>query len=66
MTDARDALVNAAIDMLTAYGRSLTNAQRLGQLPAPFALRLMPLYILALLKSVSNRLLLLRGAGLVL
>ena len=53
MSDARDALVNSAIDMLSSYGGSLTSAQRLGQLPVPHSLRLMPLYVLALLKSVS-------------
>lgn len=53
MGDARDALVNSCIDMLTAYGNTLTSSQRMGQLPCPYTLRLMPLYLLALLKFVS-------------
>ena len=53
MQDARDAVINAAIDMLGSYGNSLTSAQRIGQLPCPPSLRLIPLYALALLKSVS-------------
>ena len=53
MGDARDAMLNAAIDMLGAYGHTLTASQRMGQLPCPYSLRLMPLYILALTKSVS-------------
>ncbi len=52
MGDARDAMINAAVDMLGAYGTTLTNSQRLGQVPCPFTLRLMPLGVLALLKSV--------------
>ena len=52
MSDARDALVNSAIDMLQAYGNTLTQSQRMGQVPAPWTLRLMPLYVLAMLKSV--------------
>lgn len=52
MGDARDAMMNAAIDMLGAYGNTLTASQRVGQLPVPYSLRLMPLYIHSLMKSV--------------
>ena len=56
MPDARDAMLNAAVDMLQAYGSHLlTASQRVGQLPAPFSLRLIPMYILALLKYVGFR-----------
>ena len=53
MSDAREAIVNAAIDVLNAYGATLTSAQRVGSLCINDSLRLMPLYCLALLKSVS-------------
>ena len=53
MSDAREAIVNAAIDVLNAYGNTLTAAQRMGSLCINDTLRLMPLYCLALLKSVS-------------
>lgn len=53
--DARDAMINAAVDMLSAYGSSLNAGQRQGQLPCLHQLRLVPLYILAMLKSVRNR-----------
>ena len=53
MQDARDALVNSCVDMLSAYGNTLTSSQRMGQLPCPYSLRLMPLYVLSLLKYVS-------------
>ena len=52
--DARDALVNAVVDMLGAYGTTLTSSQRMGQLPCPYNLRFMPAYALALLKFVSH------------
>ena len=53
MSDAREAIVNAAIDVLNAYGNTLTAAQKMGNLCINDTLRLMPLYCLALLKSVS-------------
>ena len=53
MSDARDAMLNAAIDMLSAYGATMSASQRLGQLACAYQLRLMPVFILALLKYVS-------------
>ena len=53
MSDARDAMINAAIDVLNSYGQTLTSSQRMGQVPVLFSFRLIPLYILALLKYVS-------------
>lgn len=54
LTDARDAFINATIDILSAY-RLAQNlpTQSSGQLQAPKNLALLPLYILALLKNVS-------------
>lgn len=52
--DAREAMINAAVDMLSAYGSCLSAGQRLGQLPCLYQLRLVPLYVLAMLKSVRS------------
>ncbi|XP_056301913.1 protein transport protein Sec24A isoform X2 [Danio aesculapii] len=49
VSDARDALVNAAVDMLSSYRSSVLTVPQPGLL-APACLRLFPLYILALLK----------------
>lgn len=52
LSDARDALINVAIDVLSAYKLS----QSIGEsgLFAPNSLKLLPLYIIALLKCVSD------------
>ncbi|KAK9406555.1 protein transport protein Sec24A [Crotalus adamanteus] len=50
LNDARDALVNAVIDSLSAYRSSVLTIQQPG-LMAPASLRLFPLFILALLKQ---------------
>ena len=54
MGDARDALVNSCIDMLGAFGTTVASPQKIGQLPCPYTLRLMPAFVLALLKYVSK------------
>lgn len=51
LSDARDALINVAIDILSAY--KLTQSSSGGGLVAPGSLKLLPLYIIALLKSVN-------------
>ncbi|KAL3877465.1 hypothetical protein ACJMK2_035167 [Sinanodonta woodiana] len=56
LSDARDALINAAVDILSAYGSTLPGSQRIGTLPACHSLRLIPMYILAMLKHVAFRL----------
>ncbi|ESN99520.1 hypothetical protein HELRODRAFT_101510 [Helobdella robusta] len=56
VADAREALTNVALDALNAYGENLSSGQRGGQLPCPFFLRALPLYILGLLKSIPFRL----------
>uniref|UniRef100_A0A673NEA7 Protein transport protein Sec24B-like n=1 Tax=Sinocyclocheilus rhinocerous TaxID=307959 RepID=A0A673NEA7_9TELE len=52
LSDARDALVNAVVDCLMAYRANGSNIQPSG-LITPAALRLFPLYVLALLKQVG-------------
>ncbi len=55
--EAREALVNAVLDVLKAYGDAcLSPAQRLGSLGLPFNLRLLPLLVSAILKSRAYRL----------
>ncbi|KAM6221820.1 protein transport protein Sec24B [Rhynchocyon petersi] len=54
LSDARDALVNAVVDSLSAYGSTLSNLQH-SVLIAPSSLRLFPLYVLALLKQKAFR-----------
>ena len=51
LSDARDALINAAIDVISAY--KLSQSCPSGGLLVPENLKLLPLYIIALLKSVS-------------
>lgn len=53
LSDARDALVNAVVDSLSAYRGTVSGLQ--GALVAPAALRLLPLYVLALLKQRALR-----------
>ncbi|XP_066135902.1 protein transport protein Sec24B isoform X1 [Saccopteryx bilineata] len=54
LSDARDALVNAVVDSLSAYGSTVSNLQHSG-LIAPCSLKLFPLYVLALLKQKAFR-----------
>uniref|UniRef100_A0A146V1D4 SEC24 family, member A n=1 Tax=Fundulus heteroclitus TaxID=8078 RepID=A0A146V1D4_FUNHE len=54
LSDARDAMTNAAIDSLTSYRQAVLTIQQPGLL-APACLRLFPLYILALLKQKAFR-----------
>ena len=53
LTDAREAIVNAAIDTLQAYGTSMSTPQKGASLVLNKELRLVPMFCLALLKSVS-------------
>ncbi|XP_064416786.1 protein transport protein Sec24B isoform X2 [Latimeria chalumnae] len=54
LPDAKDALMNAAIDSLSAYQSTVSNPQ-VSALIAPYSLRLFPLFILALLKQKAFR-----------
>ncbi|GAB1864987.1 Protein transport protein Sec24B [Camponotus japonicus] len=53
LSDARDALINVAIDVLSAFRLSQSSGS--GGLIAPGSLKLLPLYIIALLKSIAFR-----------
>ena len=53
MLEAQEAIVNAAIDILNAYGGKVAGSQRSSGLCASYQLKLIPLYCLSLLKSVS-------------
>lgn len=54
LSDARDALVNAVVDLVSAYKSNVSNLQQSG-LVLPASMRLFPLYILALLKQKALR-----------
>ncbi|XP_036265118.1 protein transport protein Sec24B isoform X5 [Pipistrellus kuhlii] len=54
LSDARDALVNAVVDSLSAYSSTVSNIQH-SVLIAPSSLKLFPLYVLALLKQKAFR-----------
>lgn len=52
MSDAREALVNSVVDALGSFGSTLALGQRLGAVPAPKGLVMMPMFLLGLLKHV--------------
>lgn len=52
LSDARDAFINVAIDILSSYKLSLNMGSSASGILAPQSLKLLPLYILALLKYV--------------
>ncbi|KAJ8318325.1 hypothetical protein KUTeg_003416 [Tegillarca granosa] len=51
LTDAREAMINAA-----HYGNTIPASQRIGAVPSPFSIRLLPTFVLAMLKSTAFRL----------
>ncbi|XP_076652844.1 protein transport protein Sec24AB [Halictus rubicundus] len=53
LSDARDALINVAIDVVSAY--KLSQSAMTGGLMVPGNLKLLPLYIISLLKCVAFR-----------
>lgn len=54
ISDARDAMMNASLDALGAYAQHVASSQRNSStILAPYSLRLMPMYMLAMLKSVA-------------
>jgi len=53
LSDSRDALINAVVDMLTAYRGVQGVGQSASQLACPYQLRHVAVYVLAMLKSVS-------------
>jgi protein transport protein SEC24 len=54
LSDVRDALVNAVVDLVSEYGSTVSNLQH-SVLIAPSSLKLFPLYVLALLKQKAFR-----------
>ncbi|XP_067136282.1 protein transport protein Sec24A [Centruroides vittatus] len=55
ISDAKEALINACIDLLNSFKITLSSGQTAGTLMTPFSARLMPLYVLGLLKHVAFR-----------
>lgn len=55
LSDAREAFLNVAIDILSSYKLSLNMASGISGLMAPDCLKLLPLYISALLKNMAFR-----------
>ena len=56
MSDAREAMINAAVDGVGAYCSTIPSSQRIGSLPITWPLRMMPNFCLSLIKYVSNKL----------
>ncbi|GBM35805.1 Protein transport protein Sec24B, partial [Araneus ventricosus] len=54
LSDARDALINVCVDVLGVF-KTTMSGQVAGALMSPYSLRLLPLYILALLKHMAFR-----------
>jgi protein transport protein SEC24 len=54
LKEARDALVNVALDYLQAYSNHVTS-QKSNSIVSPYSLRLIPLFVLALMKNVNFR-----------
>jgi protein transport protein SEC24 len=55
LKEAKDALVNVSVDYIQAYSQAVVSANRNSALMSPYQLRLIPLYILALMKNVAFR-----------
>lgn len=55
VVDARDALVNACQDLVQAFRATLSAGQASGGLPIPHCARLVPLFVLALMKHTAFR-----------
>ena len=53
LKEARDALINVAVDYLNAYGQLVVSSNRQQSLISPYSLRLIPVYIVSLLKNVN-------------
>ncbi|XP_031722794.1 protein transport protein Sec24B [Anarrhichthys ocellatus] len=54
LSDARDALTNAVVDLVNAYKSNVSNLQQTGVV-LPASMRLFPVYILSLLKQKALR-----------
>jgi hypothetical protein len=54
MKEAKDAMVMVAADYLSAYAQILTSSSKSATLLSPYVLRMVPLYMLSLIKSVCE------------
>ena len=54
LKEAKDAMINVAIDYLQAYSQVVVSSQRNNSLISPVSLRQIPLLVLALMKNVTN------------
>ncbi|XP_041363025.1 protein transport protein Sec24A-like isoform X2 [Gigantopelta aegis] len=54
--DAKDAMINAALDATQSYSSHIAPSQHMGALLYPFTLRCLPVFILSLIKSNAFRL----------
>ncbi|CAN7993942.1 unnamed protein product [Ixodes hexagonus] len=55
VVDARDALVNACLDLVQSFRATLSAGQASAGLPIPHCARLVPLFVLALMKHTAFR-----------
>lgn len=55
LPDAREAMLNASVDSLSAFGSTLPSSQRVGSLPICYSLRLLPMLISAMCKFTAFR-----------
>jgi len=53
LKEAKDAMVMVAADYLSAYAQILTSSSKSATLLSPYALRMVPLYMLSLIKSTG-------------
>ncbi len=52
LKEAKDAMINVAIDYLQAYSQVVVSSQKHNNLLSPFALRQIPVFVLGLMKNV--------------
>ncbi|XP_076368820.1 protein transport protein Sec24A-like [Tachypleus tridentatus] len=55
LSDAQDAMINSCCDLISTYHNTLAAGQTAGALMVPYCARLLPLFVLGLLKSVAFR-----------
>lgn len=53
LKEAKDALMNVAVDYLQAYSQLIVSSQKQNALLSPVSLRLVPTYVLALIKNLA-------------
>src|SRR5690606_2410314 len=55
LKEAKDAMINVAVDYIQAYGQHLVSSNKGNAVVSPYSLRLVPTYVLALMKSTAFR-----------